>query len=96
MFALPPMTSVPVYSFGGGGIDWPWLAPLVAWTLVATLIASVVSLLRSTARRIPNASGRKVPRDDDQIEFRAVHLMRAAKRTSHTLHVGSGGTSKVA
>src|SRR5512143_1820976 len=49
MFALPQMIPVPVFNFCFGGIDWPVVSSLLAWILVAALIASFLGVLRSSA-----------------------------------------------
>ena len=56
------MMSIPFFNYDMTGIDWPWLGPLVAWTLAALLIASVLSLLRCADRsQAASASGAASP-----------------------------------
>jgi hypothetical protein len=49
MFALPQMISVPVFGFGVGGIEWPWLGPALASVLLTALIGGFLGLLRASA-----------------------------------------------
>src|SRR5512135_1330051 len=51
MFALPQMSPVPVLNFAVGAVDWPAAGFLVFWAVGAVLIASFLSLLRSSIGR---------------------------------------------
>lgn len=51
MGTLPQISVIPLFGFGGGGIDWPGLGPVLAQALVAAMIGSVLVLLRESARR---------------------------------------------
>jgi hypothetical protein len=69
MFALPSMSFVPVYSFGVGGLDWPWFGPLAAWTLGACLIAALLGLLRSPIHCSRTAAGGRIHGNDGPLTY---------------------------
>lgn len=51
MFALAQFVGSPVLnSFGSGGVDYPTLALVVGWMLVAALVGSFLGILREHGR----------------------------------------------